>query len=162
MLKNGMCISIRRSGLAVLLMGTLLGAAAQTSAEPPAWGLILGLRSPDPAPSVQLRQDRERANRIALEAGLTIHSVSGVGRSQLLRFEQPLRGTALQDAVRRARLHPDVEWVEPNVLLRRLDTVPNDPAFAQQWALQTPSLGGAAALNLPPAWDLGKRLATPP
>jgi len=151
-----MGISIRRVGLAVLLMGTWLVAAAQSPAQPPAWGLILGLRSADPVASVQLPQDRERATRIAQEAGLSIHSVTGAAHRPLLRFAQPLHGSALQDAVRRARLHPEVEWVEPNVLLRRLDSVPNDPAFAQQWVLQTPSLGGAAAVNLPPAWDLSR------
>lgn len=159
-------------------MGTADVAAAQAPGEAPIWGLIVGLRPAQqargaeidaaPAPregasSVQqqlhvLRQGRERAARVALEAGLSIHSTAGAGRDQLLRFAKPLRGAALQDALRRARLHPEVAWVEPNVLLRRMQTTqgtsPNDLLYPQQWALQTPQDGGLAALNLPPAWNL--------
>jgi serine protease len=161
-----------RCGLAaVMLLGALLGLVSPVSAAPseaPAWGLIVGLRdldgvqareagasnSPSAEQGRDMREERARSARIAQEAGLAVHSVGEAGRDALLRFAQPQQGQALQDAMRRVRLHPEVAWVEPNVLLRRLDTVPNDPAFSLQWALQTTSTGGAAALNLPPAWDL--------
>lgn len=150
------------------LFCALLGTVhAATPVDNPAWGLIIGLRpgnleqgneqgAQDKRPSSlrMLQEARSRAARVADDAGLAVHSVVDAGRHPLLRFAQPLRGQALQDAVRRARLHPDVAWVEPNVLLRRLDTVPNDPAFPLQWAMQTPEAGGPAAINLPPAWDL--------
>lgn len=97
---------------------------------------------------------RERTARLAREAGLPMLAAGEAGNAQLLRFARPLRGQALQDAVRRARLHPDVAWVEPNVLLKRLQTTPNDPGYAEQWHLQTPDAGRVSAINMPPAWAL--------
>ncbi len=60
----------------------------------------------------------------------------------------------MQDAERRARLNPQVASVEPDVRLKR-QAVPNDPYYTDgiQWHLRTPAEGGAAALNLPPAWE---------
>ena len=34
---------------------------------------------------------------------------------------------------------PDVEWVEPNLREKRLQTMPGDPLFDQQWWLQPKS-----------------------
>jgi serine protease len=137
-----------------------------------ALGLIVGFRSPPEQPAGlaaqaagreptaqaawehQAQRGRERLKQVATEAGLPVQGVGEAGNAHWLRFDRPLRGQALQDALRRARLHPDVAWVEPNVLLKRLQTTPNDPGFAQQWHLQTPALGGVSAINLPPAWAL--------
>ncbi|MDP2418580.1 MAG: S8 family serine peptidase [Hydrogenophaga sp.] len=102
----------------------------------------------------QVQRGRERLKQVATEAGLPLHSVGDAGNAQLLRFERPMQGQALQDALRRARLHPDVAWVEPNVLLKRLQTTPNDPGYTQQWHLQMPAVGGTSAINMPPAWAL--------
>lgn len=159
LLALGRCLAV--------LTGVLSGTASAAPPDAPAWGLIVGLRplgpqplaavrpAPATVPTPEERRDaRMRTARIADEVGLAVHSVAEAGRDPLLRFVQPLRGQALQDAVRRVRLHPDVAWVEPNVLLRRLDTLANDPDFSLQWALQTVQTGGVAALNLPPAWDL--------
>ncbi|MDO9438969.1 S8 family peptidase [Hydrogenophaga sp.] len=101
------------------------------------------------------RLGRERLTQLAREAGLPQGKVGEAGNAQLLRFEQPLRGDALANAVRRARLHPDVAWVEPDVLVPRL-AVPNDTYFAApvvQWHLQTPGAGNVAGLNMSAAWD---------
>ena len=97
----------------------------------------------------QAQHGRERLKQVASEAGLPLYSVGEAGNAQLLRFERPLRGQALEDALRRARLHPDVAWVEPNVLLKRLQTIPNDPGY-----LQLPTVGGTSAINMPPGWAL--------
>lgn len=144
-------------------------------ADSVAFGLIIGFRATEErplapeapqsvrrggfAPAQQAwdqksRHGRERVARLAREAGLQLHSAGDAGNAQLLRFERPLRGQALQDAVRRARLHPDVAWVEPNVLLKRLQTAPNDPGYAFQWHLQTSDTGRVSAINMPPAWAL--------
>ena len=100
------------------------------------------------------RQGRERMTRWAREVGLPSGKAGEAGNARLLRFDRPLRGPALDNALRRARLHPDVAWVEPDVLVPRLGvpTVPNDPLFSQQWHLQTPDLVNLTGLNLPPAW----------
>ena len=145
------------------------------TADPVAFGLIIGFRaseedaSPPEAPQASRRggfapgqqawehkasQGRERTARLAREAGLPMLAAGEAGNAQLLRFERPLRGQALQDAVRRVRLHPDVAWVEPNVLLKRLETTPNDSDFTKQWHLQTPDAVRVSAINMPPAWAL--------
>ena len=100
------------------------------------------------------QRGRERLKRVAREAGLPSYSVGEAGNAQLLQFERPLRGQALQDVVRRARLHPDVAWVEPNVLLKRLQSTPNDPGYVQQWHLHKPTVASISAINMPAAWAL--------
>ena len=101
------------------------------------------------------REGRNRLSRIAKEAGLPDGATAEAGNGRLLRFNQPLRGKALDNALRRARLHPDVAWVEPDVLVPRLGVprAPNDALFNQQWHLQPPATPtNLAGLNLPPAW----------
>lgn len=99
-------------------------------------------------------QGRERLTRWARELGLPSGQAGEAGNARLLRFDRPLRGHALDNAVRRARLHPDVAWVEPDVLVPRLGVpvTPSDPLFPQQWHLQAPDLVNLTGLNLPPAW----------
>lgn len=100
------------------------------------------------------RQGRERLTRLAREAGLPDGTAGEAGNAGLLRFDRPLRGKALENALRRARLHPDVAWVEPDVLVPRLAApkVPNDTKFVDQWHLQPPDALNLAGLNLPSAW----------
>ncbi|WP_372660364.1 S8 family serine peptidase [Hydrogenophaga sp.] len=101
------------------------------------------------------RDGRERVARLARDAGLPMQSAGEAGSAQLLRFEHPLRGVALENALRRARLDPDVAWVEPNVrvpLAQAVPVVPNDPGFTRQWHLQTPDLSNPAGMGMPQAW----------
>jgi serine protease len=171
-----MRISTHAWAVFLLTLGGLMpGLEARAASEAPAFGLIVGLR-PDaesvadaaapPAPGAssrearqaravrQFRVGRERATQVVREAGLTVRGLGSLGDAQVLRFERPLSGVPLQDAMRRARLHPDVLWVEPDVLLRRQQsTVPNDPEWPMQWALGLPSVT-PAAIHLPPAWSL--------
>ncbi len=50
------------------------------------------------------------------------------------------------------RMHPNVEYVEPNYLLHST-AVPNDPSFGQLWALQNLSQPGAD-IGAVAAWDV--------
>jgi subtilisin family serine protease len=45
------------------------------------------------------------------------------------------RGLSVEDAVRRAKEDPRVEYAEPDYFVYALDTVPNDPFFNQMWGL---------------------------
>lgn len=150
----------------------------------PAQGLIIGYRASatdteteqiDRSPRANERerararwkaasdQTRERTRRIARDVGLNARQAGEAGNAALLTFERPLRGRSLEDAMRRMRLHPDVAWVEPNVLVKRLQTVtPNDTNFSSQWHLQVPGVGNLAAMNLPNAWNLTKGDVGPP
>jgi serine protease len=98
------------------------------------------------------RRGRERLTRVAKDAGLPEGTVAEAGNAQLLRFDRPLRGKSLDSALRRARLHPDVAWVEPDVRVPRL-AVPDDAQYGAQWHLVAPGVGNLAGLNMPTAWD---------
>ncbi|MFN7120483.1 MAG: S8 family serine peptidase [Hydrogenophaga sp.] len=162
-------------GFAALLMGASALAQGVTA---PAQGLIIGYRASaadteteqiDRSPRANQRerararwkaatdQTRERTRRMAQDVGLAVRETGEAGNAALLKFERPLKGRSLEDAMRRVRLHPDVAWVEPNVLVKRLQVSPNDTSFGLQWHLQVPSLSSPAnpaAMNLPNAWSL--------
>ncbi|MBD3893818.1 S8 family serine peptidase [Hydrogenophaga sp.] len=171
--------AIKRSGcwpvlavLALILPGLVLAHVEPAPAV--ALGLIFGLkpaadaaappeRARADAPTEraqaqwerQARRSHERLARVAREAGLAGQAGALAGAAPLLRFDQPLSGAALEQALRRARLHPEVAWVEPNVVLVRQQAAPltpNDPLFGQQWHLHAPTEAQRAALDLPAAW----------
>lgn len=153
--------SMGRFVCAVLLswgVGLCAAAAAQPAA-PWARGVIVQLK-PDAPSSVgpthttyEENRQRERMAQVASSAGVPVRSQRAAGsRHRLLRFAQPLQGAALDAELRRLRLHPEVASVEPDVLIRR-QAVPNDPLYPQQWVLQTPGPGRAAAINAETAWD---------
>lgn len=162
-------------GLAALLA---CASALAQGHDVPAQGLIIGYRASaadteaeqvDRSPRASERerararwkaatdQTRERTRRLARDVGLNARETGEAGNAALLKFERPLRGRSLEDAIRRVRLHPDVAWVEPNVLVKRMQTVtPNDTLFSSQWHLQVPGAGNLAAMNLPNAWNVTK------
>jgi serine protease len=160
-------------GLAALLVGA--SALAQgVAASAPAQGLIISFRSAevdndtekiDRSPRANQRekararwkaatdQTRERTRRLARDVGLTAGETGEAGNAALLKFKRPLKGRSLEDAMRRVRLHPDVAWVEPDVLVPRLQ-VPNDSLFNLQWHLAAPNgITNFSGLNMPAAWS---------
>jgi len=51
---------------------------------------------------------------------------------------------------------PDVEYAQPNYILRILDRTPNDPRYAEQWHYFRNGSGSGASpggINLPQVWD---------
>lgn len=98
------------------------------------------------------RKNLERVNAVVQDAGVALHGHEAVGSSQrLLRLPRALQGQALDDAVRRLRLHPEVEYAEPNERMQ-LHRVPNDALYGMQWHLGDSGVN-ASALNMPAAWD---------
>jgi len=153
MLQNGMS---RLFFPALVAWGLALAGAAQAQ---PVRGLIVQLKpaaaDAQGVPSERAQALRERIAAVVQDTGLALHSQRPLGNQlQALRLAQPPSAEALDAAMRRLRLHPDVAAVVPDELLKRQDTQPNDPGYARQWHLQAPASGGAAAINLPPAWDL--------
>lgn len=119
-------------------------------------GLIVQLRPADTSGREAPQAARARMLSVAQSAGVGLGSAGaravGSAGHQLVQLDAPLQGTALDAAMRRLRLHPDVLSVEPDVRIKRLAT-PNDPGFSFQWHLQQPT-AFASAINMPPAWDL--------
>ena len=144
--------------ISALALGAALLASlsAQAADAMVARGLIVTLKAPADGGRESPQATRERLKAVAADAGLASATAPmPVGpRAHLLPFAAPLTGAAVQDAERRVRLNPQVASVEPDVRLKRLAT-PNDPYYTDgiQWHLRTPAQGGAAALNLPPAWE---------
>lgn len=70
-----------------------------------------------------------------IEASRVIRSYRTVGRGEVLRMRSS--GMSVQDMIAELGKHPDVEYVEPNYLIRAdqflTEQVPNDPSFQQQW-----------------------------
>ena len=165
-------------GFVALLSASAWASTPRPAEEPtPAAGLILGFKDDGEDRSAQrrhrgpwasdrervrkdwdrsARRDRERVARLAKEAGVDLAGAGEAGNAHLLRFDRPLRGQALDRAVRRLRLHPEVAWVEPDVLVPRQQLAPgapNDTLYGLQWHLQTSdSLTNISAMNLPEAW----------
>ena len=139
-----------------LLLGLLL--LGGEAAAQPVRGLIVKLRPPSDAagnalPGREVPQAaRERLAAVAHDTGVSPQQTARIGAGHhLMRFGGPMQGLALEAAMRRLRLHPDVLAVEPDVLLP-LAAVPNDPGFTSQWYLQATTVA-PAALNMPLAWD---------
>lgn len=128
-------------------------------AAAPVNGLIVRLRNAPAHEQVEREQalsrdrrsalgeaHRERLQRVLREAALdraaidvpSAPTISATGRaSQLLRFDKPLTLEQAQRLARRLAARGDVQWAEPNMRERRLQsTSPNDPDFSQQWWLQ--------------------------
>jgi serine protease len=182
MLQNRMSrfLSTCLLGFVVLLVLSASPAEARPAQEAPvATGLIIGFkdsgeerptRHADRGPWASdrerarktwdrsARRDRERVARLAQESGVELAGAGEAGNAHLLRFDRPLKGKALDRAMRRLRLHPEVAWVEPNVLVPRQQLAPgapNDPLFGLQWYLQPPdNVTNFSGMNLPAAWTI--------
>ena len=152
----------------VLVLGAALAGSAAALAQPAtlpaaqvARGVIVQLRPTAASVRESTQAQRERLATVASDAGLdAAQTPMPVGaQAHLLRFAAPLTGTALDDALRRVRLNPQVASAEPDVRMHRL-AEPNDPYYSSgvQWHLRTPADGGPAAINLPPAWALSTGL----
>ncbi len=142
-----------------LVLGLALGASMHATAQP-ARGLIVKLKDAGSTAALPMREQaqqlRERVSAVAHDAGMPLRSQALLGRGHhLMRFAQPMQGQALDDAVRRLRLHPDVAWVEPDVLMKPAQALlpPNDTAYLAglQDHLKEPA-SHAAGVNMPPAW----------
>lgn len=132
--------------LAAALCALPLQAQTEAPDEAPARGLIVRLKQPMAHDSARPRDatpESLRWRRVLGEAGLTGSSgrreprMRPVGRDQqLLEFEAPLSRSEASALREKLMARPDVDWVEPNVRERRLQSTPSDPLFAQQWWLQ--------------------------
>lgn len=99
-----------------------------------------------------------RAGALGLAQAAEIREGLGLrrqfGRFRGLRVLE-LRGALPADAIERLRATGHYEFVEPDYV-RTATLVPNDPRFAEQWALNnTGQTGGIAGadINAPAAWD---------
>lgn len=121
-------------------------------------GLIVKYRDGSPAnrDAALLRRSLESAATRAAPARATGHAAPAISSLQrlavgadLVRLGDRLDAAAAAALMREIAADPDVEYVEPNILLQPA-LVPNDPRYPEQWHYFEPTGG----LNLPTAWDL--------
>jgi subtilisin family serine protease len=73
-----------------------------------------------------------------------------------LRHVKLAPGVALDSALEEYRARPDVEYAEPNYIVR-INAIPNEPRFVEQWGLNNTGQSGGfpnADIDAPEAWDL--------
>lgn len=151
MLQPGM----RRIFIACALLG-LTALPAQVVFAQPVQSFIVKLKSAS-APTLETPQalqlrEQQRAQGVARDLGAMQAAPDPVGtKAHLIRLDASVQGSGLAQTLDRLRQHPDVEWAEPNVRLKRM-ALPNDPGFSFQWHLQAPN-SFASGLNMPAAWD---------
>ncbi len=103
-------------------------------------------------PQSLLLREHRRVEIVARDVGAVQSVPESVGtNAHLIRLSPALQETDLAQALERLRRHPDIEWAEPNVRLKRM-ALPNDPGFSAQWYLQSPA-NFASGLNMSLAWD---------
>ncbi|MFZ3137891.1 MAG: S8 family serine peptidase [Thermodesulfovibrionales bacterium] len=81
------------------------------------------------------------------------------GIEGLERVKLP-QGISVPDAIQAYKAHPDVEYAEPNYIVKA-SAIPNDARFGEQWGLHNTGqeINGSAGksgadINAPEAWDI--------
>lgn len=167
---------IRPALLAVLVLSAAAGPAwsagtikkSAPAADPVIGQLMVKLRAPTAQERVQ-KLGAARVTALSKSAGVALESVRAMsGDATVMRLPQPMPLSQAQAVIDRLQADPAVEWVSPDLPVRRQQTqVPPDQGYATlQWPLFGPtevyqsalSTGGAknfvasGAANLPPAW----------
>ncbi len=139
------------SRLRVLAIGLTLGASAFAAAADSGFTdrIIVKYRS---APSGEIARatQMQGAEVSAQRFGVAMsHLRTTALGSQVLKLDHRLsRAEAARLAADIAASDPNVEYAEPDVMMRALLT-PNDPRYNEQWHY----FEAAGGINAPPAWD---------
>jgi subtilisin family serine protease len=106
---------------------------------------------------VRYRAGSGAVERDRAEFQVNTDESEAIGRRGARRLRSRRFGT--RQMLQTLRDNPDVEYVEPNFIIR-LDAVPNDPGFGQLWGLfnSGQNVGGSAGragadIGAPAAWD---------
>ncbi|WP_305080375.1 S8 family peptidase [Microbulbifer sp. YPW16] len=95
------------------------------------------------------RMSDTAVSRLSRNAGAKLKHMRRLATgAQLLRLEKGANARDLGAIMQRLRQDPEIEYVEPDLLLKP-QTVPTDPRYNEQWHYFEPTAG----LNLPDAWD---------
>ena len=89
---------------------------------------------------------QDAIRRINRRHGASTLSISKTGQFLRIRIR---RNTTAKEMVAVYTREPDVEYAEPNFILRAF-TVPNDPLYSYQWHMDNLDYGG---INMESAWD---------
>jgi subtilisin family serine protease len=103
---------------------------------------------------------------VLANASLSAHQLMGASVEKTFTLVPNLElarlpeGMSVSEAVVQYMSDPNVEYAEPNYVVRASATMPNDTFFDQQWGLMNTGLfaGGTygADINAPGAWDISR------
>ena len=97
------------------------------------------------------------AEEIVRVPGARAEALARRGGAKLIHLNS---GGSVEDAVRRAKEDPRVEYAEPDYFVYATETVPNDPFFTQMWGLSNVGClfcdpgQPAANIDATKAWDI--------
>ena len=90
--------------------------------------------------------------------GLQAESMLPVGRGGALRIRSA--SLSVEQLINQLQQNPQVEWAEPNYIIRANDTIPTDPLLPSQWGMLNTGqiIGGQAGvvqadIGVTKAWD---------
>lgn len=131
--------------------------------EPLAHGVIVQLKASREQPFKETPQHSLERLRHAFERkSQALGTVREVGASaHWVRWSRALTAAESQRLVEELQQDPEVEWAAPNVYEHRLQAVPNDPEFGNQWWLSAaPADGSRGVPNIFSAWNINMGAAT--
>jgi serine protease len=163
----GKSFSLRRHGaalaVAAFLGSTVVAApaiATEAGTPPSSSAEIRGTDAPEAGTNRFIVKFRDKAGISATERAQTFSDAAaplntgavelletGAGASVVV-LDQELDVTQSAEVIAALAADPEVEYVEPDILLSPSSVNPNDPLFDMQWDLWEPA-GGA---NVPAAW----------
>jgi len=111
---------------------------------------VIGARSAQTKPS----KISDRIVSLTVSAGITglVHDREMSGGAHVLKLAGMLSLAEVQELANRLSNDPDVEYAEPDLILRPM-LVPNDTHYGLQWHYHS-SNSETGAVNLPAAWDI--------
>lgn len=77
------------------------------------------------------------------------------GGSHIVSLPTPLTLTEARALAASIGKESDIEYVEPDVRMVAHGKIPNDPGYARQWHLDTPSVSNLGGINVTPVWSYG-------
>ncbi len=137
--------------------GAFITAAPVPSKEISTDRIIVKLRDRQVARATSLGPNHVTGLSVAAGIGLT-HFRAMSGDAQVMKLPRQMPLAEVEAIVRRLSADPQVEYAEPDRIMRPLQ-FPDDPEYANQWhyyssVAQVPYSAVAGGANLPDAWDI--------
>ena len=161
MLKTIYSIKLRLIAVTLLLMTIVSTAGYGTAAASPNISQVV---APGDAPTSQIiikyratanatdsngRVKPAKINTLSTTAGETLtYKRTMSGNAHVLSLPTRMSPAAVEAITRKLTALPDVEYAEPDYVMRPM-LVPNDPSYGAQW-----HYFGAQGINAPAAWDI--------
>ncbi len=108
---------------------------------------------------IKMKDNKSATQKNALKNqmdGETIKTFPELG-IELWKVKSAATKTATKSLIDKYQNHPDIEFIEPDYYIGFTGTIPDDPLFGVQWALNNTGQNGGtpdADIDAPEAWDI--------